>query len=54
MLNKEKTSIFFNRNTPADIQQTNMKIAGVKSNGSYEKYLGLPGKNKGGFLPFPH
>lgn len=41
ILNKEKTSIFFTRNTPKDIQQTILKIAGVKSQGFFEKYLGL-------------
>lgn len=40
MLNKEKTSIFFSKNTSADIQ-TILKIVGVESIGSYEKYLGL-------------
>lgn len=41
MLNKEKTSIFFNRNTSSDIQSTILKIARVKSTGSFEKYLDL-------------
>lgn len=41
MLNKEKTSIFFSRNTPKDTQKLILQITGVKSQGSFKKYLGL-------------
>ncbi|KAF5459849.1 hypothetical protein F2P56_019763 [Juglans regia] len=42
VLNKEKSSIFFSKNTPLENQKTILSIAGVKSSGSFEKYLGLP------------
>ncbi|XP_042972927.1 uncharacterized protein LOC122304723 [Carya illinoinensis] len=42
MLNKDKTSIFFSRNNPKDIQRNIIQILGIKSSGSFEKYLGLP------------
>lgn len=42
MLNKEKTSIFFSRNTPPDVKITIVQIAGVRSTRTYKKYLGLP------------
>ncbi|XP_042983234.1 uncharacterized protein LOC122312640 [Carya illinoinensis] len=42
VLNKEKSSIFFSKNTPLDNQHIILSIAGVKSTGSFDKYLGLP------------
>lgn len=48
-LNKEKTSIFFNRNTPREIKDNILHISGTQARGSFEKYLGLPtliGKSK--------
>lgn len=41
MLNKEKSSIFFSKNTPTENQRTLLTIPGVKSKGSFEYYLGL-------------
>lgn len=41
VLNKEKTSIFFNPNTPRDVQANIIKIARVKATGTLEKYIGL-------------
>lgn len=49
ILNKEKTSLFFGKNTPTDVKHNITLIGGVKAHGSFEKYLGLPavmGKNK--------
>lgn len=42
MLNKDKISIFFSRNTPSEVQSVILQIASVKSYSSFEKYLGLP------------
>ncbi|XP_042988623.1 uncharacterized protein LOC122316153 [Carya illinoinensis] len=42
VLNKEKSSIFFSKNTPLDNQHFILSIVGVKSTGSFDKYLGLP------------
>ncbi|XP_042950188.1 uncharacterized protein LOC122282297 [Carya illinoinensis] len=42
MLNKEKSSIFFSKNTRKEAQHQILMMAGVKSKGSFEKYLGLP------------
>ncbi|KAJ0046484.1 hypothetical protein Pint_04821 [Pistacia integerrima] len=41
-LNKEKTSIFFSKNTRADVKQQIIQVAGVKSSHPYDRYLGLP------------
>ncbi|XP_042983236.1 uncharacterized protein LOC122312642 [Carya illinoinensis] len=41
-LNKEKTSIYFSKNTPYEIKAMILSIAGVRSSCSYERYLGLP------------
>lgn len=41
-LNKEKTSLFFNKNTPHAIQENITRIAGIQSSCSLEKYLRLP------------
>ncbi|XP_040998968.1 uncharacterized protein LOC121244821 [Juglans microcarpa x Juglans regia] len=49
ILNLEKTSIIFSKNTSRDTQQYILSIDGVRNGMSYEKYLGLPsvvGKNK--------
>lgn len=43
ILNKEKTSLFFSRNTPrntpANVQDTIVKIAGIRSSGSLKNAL---------------
>ncbi|XP_042939340.1 uncharacterized protein LOC122274360 [Carya illinoinensis] len=41
-LNKEKSSIYFSKNTPSENKSTILKIAGVNATDSFEKYLGLP------------
>ncbi|KAJ0087890.1 hypothetical protein Patl1_32318 [Pistacia atlantica] len=41
-LNKEKTSIFFNKNTRGDVKQQIIQMNGVKSSHPYDIYLGLP------------
>jgi hypothetical protein len=41
-LNKEKTLLFFNRNTNRDTKAHPLLVAGVSSTHRYEKYLGLP------------
>ncbi|XP_042956310.1 uncharacterized protein LOC122292152 [Carya illinoinensis] len=41
-LNKEKSSIFFSKNTPLENQRTLLLIAGLKPKFSLENYLGLP------------
>jgi hypothetical protein len=41
-LNREKTSIFFSRNTPTHTQSQILAAAGIRSTNSLEKYLGLP------------
>ena len=48
-LNCEKTSLYFSRNTPQDIQEDIKDQFGEDIIRQYEKYLGLPslvGKNK--------
>ena len=48
-LNKDKTSLFFSRNTPSDIQDEIKTRFGAKVIQQHEKYFGLPslvGKNK--------
>ncbi|KAJ0075024.1 hypothetical protein Patl1_34399 [Pistacia atlantica] len=41
-LNKEKTSIFFSKNTKDDVKQQIIQVAGVKFSHPYDRYLGLP------------
>jgi hypothetical protein len=41
-LNREKTSIFFSRNTKVATKQHILSVAGVNSTSQFEKYLGLP------------
>jgi hypothetical protein len=41
-LNREKTSIFFCKNTKREAKEFLLSIAGVVSSARYEKYLGLP------------
>jgi hypothetical protein len=48
-LNREKTTLFFSKNTPQAMQEELKDILGVPSIQQYEKYLGLPslvGKEK--------
>jgi hypothetical protein len=41
-LNKEKTSLFFSRNTPMDRRAEISQLLGLPASNSYDKYLGLP------------
>jgi hypothetical protein len=41
-LNKEKTSIFFSRNTKAPVRELLSRLIGVPPTQKYETYLGLP------------
>lgn len=41
ILNKDKTFIFFSQNTPHDVRQMIIQIAGIQVTESLEKYLGL-------------
>jgi hypothetical protein len=41
-LNKEKTGIFFSRNTPLEIRQKITEAAGIPLSQRYDTYLGLP------------
>jgi hypothetical protein len=41
-LNKEKTGIFFSRNTDSETRQKIMRVAGIPSSQHYDTYLGLP------------
>jgi hypothetical protein len=41
-LNREKTSIFFSKNTNTTVMDHLLSIAGVSTTRKYEKYLGLP------------
>ena len=41
-LNREKTSIFFSRNTKQETKDFILSVAGVPHSTNYEKYLGLP------------
>ena len=48
-LNREKTSLYFSRNTPQDVQDDIKNRFGAEIIKEHEKYLGLPslgGKNK--------
>jgi hypothetical protein len=52
-LNRDKTSIFFSRNTEDTVKRHILTAAGVQATNSFEKYLGLPslvGRSKGGLL----
>ncbi|XP_042939499.1 uncharacterized protein LOC122274529 [Carya illinoinensis] len=42
VLNKEKSSIFFSKNTSQSTQIQLLQVAGIKSSGTFERYLGLP------------
>ena len=41
-VNRDKTSLFFNRCTPPNIKTNIMRALGVQEIMHYEKYLGLP------------
>lgn len=41
-LNRDKTSIFFSRNTKEDIKQQILAASGLQATQCFEKYLGLP------------
>jgi hypothetical protein len=41
-LNKDKTSIFFSRNTSQEKREEIARLSGLSATQSYEKYLGLP------------
>ena len=41
-MNKDKTTLFFSRYTPEDVQQEIKVLLGVSSIKHYDKYLGLP------------
>ena len=41
-MNKDKTTLFFSRYTPEDVQQEIKVLLGVPSIKHYDKYLGLP------------
>jgi hypothetical protein len=41
-LNREKTSIYFSKNTHNDVKAHILSIVGVQVTTSFEKYLGLP------------
>jgi hypothetical protein len=41
-LNKEKTALFFSKNTPSHDQNAIKNLLNVPAISSYEKYLGLP------------
>lgn len=41
-MNKDKTSIHFNANTPREVRITILQIARVRATGTFEKYLSLP------------
>ena len=42
LVNKKKTTLFFSRNTPKEVQQEIKVSLGVSTITHYEKYLGLP------------
>ena len=42
LVNKDKTTLFFSRNTPEEVQQEIKVLLGVSAITHYEKYLGLP------------
>ena len=41
MLNRDKTSIFFSRNTSNEVKEVIIRLAGVLATQKYDKYLGL-------------
>jgi hypothetical protein len=41
-LNKDKTSIFFSRNTSLEKREEISRFSGLQATQSYDKYLGLP------------
>jgi hypothetical protein len=41
LLNREKTSIFFSRNTCEEVKEVILRIAGIPATQRYDKYLGL-------------
>jgi hypothetical protein len=41
-INREKTSIFFSRNTKMEARAQILNVAGVPSTQQYERYIGLP------------
>ena len=41
-LNKDKTSIFFGRNTSPEAKQTMLVLMGIQEISRYDKYLELP------------
>ena len=41
-LNREKTSIFFSRNTSPEKREEISRVSGLNATRCYEKYLGLP------------
>jgi hypothetical protein len=41
-LNRDKTSIFFNKNTKMEVKEVLLLAVGVNATTSFEKYLGLP------------
>jgi hypothetical protein len=42
MLNRDKTSVFFSRNTDKSVKEIILRLAGVPATQRYDKYLGLP------------
>ncbi|KAG6676484.1 hypothetical protein I3842_15G153700 [Carya illinoinensis] len=42
VLNRDKSSVFFSKNTKKDTKVQIQQLVGVRSTGSFEKYLGLP------------
>jgi hypothetical protein len=42
LLNREKKSIFFSRNTCEEVKEVILRIAGIPATQRYDKYLGLP------------
>ena len=41
MINKEKTALFFSKNTPAQVRTTIQHLWGIQGTVNFEKYLGL-------------
>jgi hypothetical protein len=41
-LNKDRTSIFFSRNTSPEKREEISRLSGLSATQCYEKYLGLP------------
>ncbi len=42
MVNKEKTALFFSKNTPESVRCAIQQLWGVQGTANFEKYLGLP------------